>query len=317
MMAIPAEGDIGLEEMAAILKETEPDRESHREYIREKAGQIRQEMAAEEAVVKELLGFEQPVTADNLMSAGLFMKERGRAAGRLYDLAEETGEKEKLEAAMEDVYESMAGEAPMKAAYERLGQAYEEILEKAVYGQEETGKIDIREISSLYKQVSFAGNMAQEENYEVPVRIGEEMTSINLKIIHGRKESGKVMLSMETVAYGRAAAQFGISIHGTGEYHLSGYVACERKESMKMLENIAEGLKKSLEQADIKIVSLNFVHNEGLDLAAVSGAAVQAREEIAGEDGKQQIPTKKLYDAAKIFIGYIRKGEGIDYENML
>ncbi len=317
MMAIPAEGDIGLEEMAAILKETEPDRESHREYIREKAGQIRQEMAAEEAVVKELLGFEQPVTAYNLMSAGLFMKERGRAAGRLYDLAEETGEKEKLEAAMEDVYESMAGEAPMKAAYERLGQAYEEILEKAVYGQEETGKIDIREISSLYKQVSFAGNMAQEENYEVPVRIGEEMTSINLKIIHGRKESGKVMLSMETVAYGRAAAQFGISIHGTGEYHLSGYVACERKESMKMLENIAEGLKKSLEQADIKIVSLNFVHNEGLDLAAVSGAAVQAREEIAGEDGKQQIPTKKLYDAAKIFIGYIRKGEGIDYENML
>lgn len=317
MMAIPAEGDIGLEEMAAILKETEPDRESHREYIREKAGQIRQEMAAEEAVVKELLGFEQPVTADNLMSAGLFMKERGRAAGRLYDLAEETGEKEKLEAATEDVYESIAGEAPMKAAYERLGQAYEEILEKAVYGQEETGKIDIREISSLYKQVSFAGNMAQEENYEVPVRIGEEMTSINLKIIHGRKESGKVMLSMETVAYGRAAAQFGISIHGTGEYHLSGYVACERKESMKMLENIAEGLKKSLEQADIKIVSLNFVHNEGLDLAAVSGAAVQAREEIAGEDGKQQIPTKKLYDAAKIFIGYIRKGEGIDYENML
>lgn len=98
---------------------------------------------------------------------------------------------------------------------------------------------------------------------------------------------------------------------------MSGYVACERKESMKMLENIAEGLKKSLEQADIKIVSLNFVHNEGLDLAAVSGAAVQAREEIAGEDGKQQIPTKKLYDAAKIFIGYIRKGEGIDYENML
>lgn len=317
MNAIPAEGDIGLEEMAQILRNTEPDGESHKEYIREKAGEIRQEMAAEESVVRELLGFEQPVTADNLMSAGLFMKERGKAAGRLYDLAKENGEEEKLDAAMADVYESMSGEEPMKAAYERLGQAYEEILEKAVYEQEQTGKIDIKEIASLYKQVSFAGNMAQEENYEVPVRIGEEMTSINLKIIHGRKESGKVMLSMETVAYGRAAAQFGISINGTGEYHLSGYVACERKESLKMLENVGEGLKKSLERADIKIVSLNFVHNEGLDLAAVSGAAVQAREEIAGENGEQQIPTKKLYDAAKIFIGYIRKGEGIDYENML
>ncbi len=317
MAAVPAEGDVGLEEMAEILKNTEPDQDSYRRYIREQAGEIRQGMAAEEAVVRELLGFEQPVTADNLISAGLFMKERGKAAGRLYEIAEETGEKEKLEEAMADIYESISGEGPMKEAYGRLGQAYEEILEKAVYGQERSGRIDVREIAGLYKQISFAGNMAQEENYEVPVKIGEEITSINLKIIHGKKESGKVMLSMETAVYGRAAAQFSISIHSAGEYHLSGYVACERKESLKMLENVEEGLKKSLEQSDIKIVNLSFIHNEGLDLAAVSRAAVQAREEIAGEEGAQQIPTKKLYDAAKIFIGYMRKGEGIDYENML
>ena len=317
MNAIPAEGNVGLEEMAEILKNTEPDVESHREYIREQAGEIRQEMAAEEDVVRELLGFEQPVTADNLMSAGLLMKERGKAAGRLYELAEETGEKEKLEEAMADVYESMTGEEPMKEAYESLGQAYEEILEKAVYGQGQTGKFDIKEIVGLYKQISFAGNMAQEENYEVPVKIGEEVTSINLKIIHGRKESGKVMLSLVTASYGSVAAQFGLSIHGMGVYHLSGYMVCDRKESLKMLENIGEGLKKSLEQADIKTISLSFVHSEGLDLAAVSRAVLQAKEEIAGEKGEQQIPTKKLYDAAKIFIGHIRKGEGIDYENML
>ena len=309
MNAVPSNGEIGLEEMAETLKNTESNQTADREYIREQAVEVREAMAAEDAVVRELLGFEQPITADNLMAAGLFMKERGKAAGRLYELAEETGNKEKLDKALTDLYESITDEEPMKEAYGELEKTYADILESAAYGQDNAGKIDIREISSLYKQISFSGNMAKEENYEVPVRIDGEMTSINLKIIHGQSENGKVMLSMETAVYGKAAAQFTVSVHASGEYHLTGYVACENKEASEMLEKTGDGLKKALEQSDIKIISLSFVYNSGLDLTAVSRAAIQAKEELDGENGKQEISTRKLYDAAKIFIAYIQKGK--------
>ena len=83
------------------------------------------------------------------------------------------------------------------------------------------------------------------------------------------------------------------------------------------MEKMGEGLKKALEQSDIKIISLSFVYNSGLDLSTVSEAAAQAREETAAGDGRQGVSTKKLYDAAKIFIGYIQKGEGASYEDKL
>ncbi len=317
MNVVPSGGDIGLEEMAEALRNAEPDEMANREYRKEQAGEIRKAMTAEDTVIKELLNFEQPVTADHLMAAGLVAKERGKAAGRFYELAEETGNGAELDEAVEDLYESMTDEEPMKEAYERLSRTYADILERAAYGEDSTGKIDLKEIGSLYKQVAFNAGMAKEESYEVPVRIDGEITSINLKIVHGREESGKVMLSMETEIYGKVAAQFGISAGRSGEYHLSGYVSCGSRDGLERLENMGEELKKALEQSDIKIINLSFVYNSGLDLSAVSKAAVQAREEAAGGDRKQEVSTKKLYDAAKIFIGYIKKGEGTGYENKL
>ena len=310
MDAVPSGGEIRLEEMAEVLKKTEADEKLEQEYTRGQAAEIRGAMAEEESIVRELLNFKQPVTADNLMAAGLLMKERGKAAGRLYELAEETGEQGKLEEALAGLYESMTDGDSMKEAYGKLGQTYADILESAAYGLDNRGRIDIKEISSLYKQVSLSGNMAKEENYEVPVRIGGEMTSINLKIIHGKAQGGKVMLSMETAAYGKAVAQFSISVHASGEYNLSGYVACENKESAELLEKTGDGLKKALELSDIRITSLSFVYNSKLDLTAASKAVMQAKEESPGENGAQGVSTKKLYDTAKIFIGYIQKGEG-------
>ncbi len=317
MNAVPPDGEIGLEEMAEALKNAGPDEEADREYAKEQAGEIRKAMATEESVVRELLSFEQPVTANNLVAAGLLKNERGRAAERLYGFAEETGDIEKLEAAIDGLYEAMTDAGSMNKAYGKLGETYIGILDNVLYGIGNVGKIDIKEINNLYKQISLCSNMAKEENYEVPVKIDGEITSINLKIVHGQEESGKVMLSMETEAYGKAAAQFTVSVDRSGGYHLSGYIACENKEAAGMLENTKEKLKKALEQSDIKVINLSIVYNGGLDMSSVSKAAADAKGEAAADNRKQKISTKKLYDAAKIFIGHIQKGEGTDYENKL
>ena len=306
-----------LEEMAETLRNAKPDEEADREYAKEQAGEIRKAMATEESVVRELLSFEQPVTANNLMAAGLLKNERGKAAERLYGLAEKTGDVGKLDDAIEGLYESMTDAGPMNKAYGKLGETYIGILDNVLYGIGNVGKIDIKEINNLYKQITLSSNMAKEENYEVPVKIDGEITSINLKIVHGREESGKVMLSMETETYGKAAAQFTVSAHKSGEYHMSGYIACENKEAAGMLENTKERLKKALERSDIKVINLSIVYNSGLDMASVSKAAADAKEEAAADGGKQKVSTKKLYDAAKIFIGHIQKGEGAGYENKL
>lgn len=305
MNAIPADGDVSLEQFSQMLYEANTDEEIHRDYIKEQAAQLRQAVVTEEAVVKELLDYEQSVTADHLLAAGLLMKERGKAAGRLQDLAKESNYQEELDAAVNELQESMTDAESANKAYEKLEQVYTKVLEDVVYGQENTGIIDVREISNLYKQISFSTNMAKEENYEVPVQIGSEVTSINLKIIHNQSESGRVAASMETVTYGKVMAQFQVTVKNETEYHLSGYVACDSRFGLDLLEKSAEGLKKMLEQTDIKVVSLNFIYNGELDLISASQTAV--REEADANGTVEEVSTKKLYETAKIFIGYIQE----------
>ena len=307
MQAVPADGDMSLEQFSQMLHNAETDEELNRAYIKQQAAQLRQAAAADESVVKELLDYEQPVTADHLLAAGLLMKERGKAAGRLYDLAKESGNQEELETAMNELQEAMTDAESAGEAYEKLEQVYTKILEDVVYGQESTGKIDVREISNLYKQISFSTNMAKEENYEIPVQIGTEVTSINLRIVHNQSESGKVAASMETMTYGKVMAQFQIAVKNEAEYQLSGYVACDREEGLDLLEKSSAELKKMLEQTDIKIVSLNFIYNGELDLAAVSQTTVKEDAAVKADHTMQEVSTKKLYETAKIFIGYIQE----------
>lgn len=318
MNAVPAGGDMSLEQMAQILQDTQPEEEIRKEYLKQQAADIREGMTAEEATVKELLDFKQPVTADNLLAAGLLMKERGKSAGRIFELAGETEAEEALQEALEGFYDSLTDEESAKEAYGELEQTCMNILDHAVYEKDSLESIDIREINNLYKQISLAGNLAKEENYEVPVEINGEVTAINLKILHGNKENGKVAAVMESAVYGQVEAQFAIAAGTDGSSRLSGYIACDTAASVKMLEQSRELLKKALESADIKVVSLNYIYSKasngrpqtlrtGTDYSIPSK---QMDERAGGQlpAAEKTVSTKKLYETAKIFIGYIQKG---------
>lgn len=310
--------DITLEEFAALLQKQEADPAAKREYQKQQMGMLREAALTEEAVVKELLTFDQPVTANNLMAAGLLMKERGKLAGKMKDVASEAGETEQFEDAVNNLQENMTDDVSARKAYEKLGQVFTEILDKVVYEQDTTDavNIDIREISNMYKQISLAGNLAKEENYEVPVDIDGQMTSINLRIIHGRDESGRVTASMQTEGYGKVLARFHLtkqpeSDEASADYQMSGYVVCDNKEGFKSLEQSEEKLKNAFEQSDIHVNSLNFIYNLELDFTgALQSDETSGKEADSETEGqKQEVSTKKLYEMAKTFISYIQKGE--------
>ena len=195
------------------------------------------------------------------------------------------------------------------------------VLEEAAYGEDQVLKIDIKEMNNLCKQISLTGNLAKEENYEIPVMIGDEVTSINLKIVHNRNENGKINASMQSETYGKVMAQFhmtGQTVSGadnTSSYQMSGYIVCDNGDGYALLKQAEEGLKKDFQQSDINIVSLNYIYNEELDLTAVQKAEAKASNVVNRDSSKvadgDEVSTRKLYETAKIFIGHIQKGEGL------
>ena len=49
---------------------------------------------------------------------------------------------------------------------------------------------------SCYKQLALAGNLAKEENYQIPVEINGETTAIHLRVLHDKTEGGKVTAAL-------------------------------------------------------------------------------------------------------------------------
>ena len=305
MGALMANSANSMEQAAEAVGNAQEDEESEQEYVKWQASQFRREVVAEDTVIRELLDFKQPMTADHLAAAGMLMKERGKAAARLYQLAQENGSQEELEEAMARLQENMEDADAAQEAYEQLGQVYREVLEAAVYGQDDIRQIDVREISNLYKQISLGGSMAKEENYEVPVKIGDEVTSINLKILHKSGERGKAVATMDTLHYGKVAAQFYLTGKEDGGFQMSSFIACESAEGAEHFKQSLGRLKEMLQYADIEVTGMNVAQSGGLDLAQASRESV--REKDAEASGRLEASTKKLYETAKIFIQYIQE----------
>ena len=154
--------------------------------------------------------------------------------------------------------------------------------------------VDVKAAQMLYKGLSLAGSLAREENYELPVNIKGELTSINLKIYHNGSRMGKVTVTMDTDTLGKVAADFDIS-----EEKISGMIAYDKKTSgqdIKVLQNnlLEQFSKAQQESGQNKKISISLAETKTLDLNRFG----QDRD----VEESKELSTRELYQTAKAFI---------------
>ena len=152
------------------------------------------------------------------------------------------------------------------------------------------------------------GNMAREENYEIPTDVGGVLTSINLKIIHNDAKESKVAITFESELIGKTAAEFKMTKQG-----LSGFGICGSKDGCRLLNDNKDILERKLKGEKIQAGEIYFAVGENLDMTEFSLKETQNRK--TGNDSQM------LYKAAKAFIGYVHeigmKNGSTAYENQL
>ena len=272
------------------------------EYLGEQLQDYRKLNEVEDAVVNELLSDKQPVTANNLLAADMLMNRRGFLYKKLDDLTKHA-DKDKVKAAVSNLHESMADKDAASEAYKEMQQVYEEVLDEAQYDAG-ISYIDLKAIQSCRKQLTLAVNLAQEENYHIPVEINGETTSIHLKVLHDKEDSGKVKATLSTESYGKVAAEFSIRNN-----KISGYIACSTSEGCESLQGKEEDLRSELKEnfADIlqnntEFGSIGVIHSKELDLNGFSAKEAQNGQET---DNTSSVQTASLYRIAKAFISFI------------
>lgn len=308
------QADTTIEQFAQELKQaSEVDQSSRQDMEQERVHNFRDSMQSaqqvEDSVIQSLIDYEQPVSVNNIQAAELLLMERGSLYKQIFgrsgaasvendtsvnDAFDSVGdiEHDTLWQKAEDAANNLTDKSSAVSAYQELIGEAVSAVENMVHTSDNI--VDVKAAQMLYKGLSLAGNLAREENYELPVNIKGELTSINLKIYHNSSQMGKVTVTMDTDTLGKVAADFDIS-----EEKISGMIAYDKKTSgqdIKILQdNLQEQFSKAQQESgQNKKISISLAETKILDLNRFG----QDRD----VEESEKLSTRELYQTAKAFI---------------
>ena len=281
------------------IKKISEDETLKKQFANQKLQEMREDVKHLSKEADYLEMYHHPITLDALTSVSVLTTKRGTTFKKLVDLEEKRnqGNLEKVEEGILRDAQKFLSNLEEKEVREN---AYQDLVEQTKQLLEDTMELktkdylDLRELQSLYKQISVASSLAKEENYEIPMQIGEEITSINLKIVHSTEEKREVRITMATDTLGKVDARFVDTPDG-----LEGSILTDYMDGKERLQTHADRLQKAIEEVlqDTKteLKSLFFGVNEKLDLNSLIKGTKDKNTEVS-----------ILYKVAKEFIYYVK-----------
>ncbi len=295
--------DTSIEAFTEELRSAEEDQEMQQAYVKNQLQEINEAYRAEDYVISELLQYDQQITPDHIAAKAALMNQRGSVFKQVLEQADQTEDsaqkgnrlKEAFIQDTEKLQDCMGDEESAKAAYEAMAETAEQILTEQADAQ--IYAVDVREMNLLHKQLSVAANLAREGNYEIPIQLNGEMTSINLRIIRDTGQKGRVAVTMQTNEYGKVAAEFRV---GSGQ--VEGYIGSDSKEGLQLLSDMEQSLRETLRTESQEVKELHFIYSSQLDINQFGQNRNQESNHSEKDLMTAETGTKELYETAKAFI---------------
>ena len=273
--------EMTLEEFATLLEQADTNEELETAYRDEQLKEFRAAQNVDDNTLKFLLDTGEEITVNNLLAADKWVKKPGDTFEKMNRFSRH------LEKAAEKLTEAFEDEVSAKQGYEEFAAEISDELKEAEVNKEVTS-VDLKEIHLLHKQLHLARANARQEDYQIPIQIGEEITSVRLRVIRGTGESGKVKVTMETKEYGLAEAEFKVS----GQ-DVEGFIAVSKEGAVGELGKIENRMKEILQDSDLEISAFHSVQSKQLKTNSFM------KEEQASET---KVSSARLYKTAKAFL---------------
>ena len=163
-------------------------------------------------------------------------------------------------------------------------------LSAAVHEKEQDGTItamDIQSLKYLNAGMPIAMRAVAEDVFQIPLVVGEEVSIMKVSILRDGSRAGEVTATMDTPKYGTLEA----FIHVEGN-QIEGYVVTEEESGQEALEMNELTLRSVFAKAGMEVKDLRLDGTKPLQY----GSGIE----------KEEIPTSKLYKAAKQLLTAIK-----------
>lgn len=269
--------DVTIGDVYDTLMSTDSDNTLEADWISHKYHEMKEALSAGEEAVSELVMNNVYVSAENLEAALLLRKKRGEAFKTASSVS--GGKAKERELA---VSEKLNGRDEAADAYSEMvadckEAIYEECMQKETY-------MDVRALQLVHMQMSVAQAYSENENYEVPMEIGGQVTAVNVKLMHNSKEDPNVVVSLETEELGRISARL-----YTENEKINGYIACNLKETVTKMQKVADKINTGISvvwstnsDSDLALAKIPMRENDSQDASGLYRIAKQFLESMKG-----------------------------------
>jgi len=287
-----------LEKFCEDLKQTSGNPKLQKEYFEEMARELRETLGSSEETQEYLSKLHIPQTVENLLAATEVLQEHYIPYKECFErrkvLPKE--QQQEFEEIMDSMEESVGEKENLMAQCEKAEKIMGEILTKS-YEKADINFEDLSKLRKLGQGIHLQGALWRSQSYDIPIQTGDTVTSLNLTLIHGSEESGKIQISMEDERFGNISMDFKV----TGG-RIKGLVLCDRRQGFEALQGQKDTLEASLENAGYQIKNISY----GMDF--------KERNELLNEKVQnRETDTAQLYQVAKVLVrsvaAVVRAGE--------
>ncbi len=249
------------------------------EYQQQQVESLRQAAISEQECMTLLHKADVTITANNLLAVQDLLQGQGGVFRKWKQTTEASNQENANSVDMENVWEALDEKGTFQEAYQTMLTDMSDAVEEVTF-QENTSSIEVREMQLLHKQLFVMGQLAKQEEYNIPMYIGDELTNIHLVLEQG-EEKGKVSISVDLVNLGHIEGRFQLQ-----DGKISGYLSANTEEAVMKLGPVSDIFTNSVSE-EWQVHSIQIV--KGMPKSENIGGGTEATNE-------------ELYQVAKQFL---------------
>lgn len=283
-------GNLSVEKLYDEINNMQSDAEKDQGYYYEKLQELREIYQNCDQAVRFLNDFQLPCTTTNLIMAEYILSNKGTLFMNLKKELKKT----------EDLTDKLVDRKTMNEAYDDIENEVNEIIDDESK-KENIDSFRLNQLRGLGLQMQFIKTLAKREFYHIPVEVSGNITNINLTIIRGSSDRGKVTVSLTSDKLGSIKAEAALK-----DNKLSGYFLCDHADSLKVLQSKTEILNSMLQGEQLEVKQLNFC------LQQPPEAFYGYKNTRDSADNESQETERILYRAAKAILHMVKSAEETD-----
>lgn len=278
--------NMGFEELNTIMKASD-NGQGETELSEQLLNEISQALSYEEEVATMLEANGMPKTATNLIAAHQVMYGEDGVYGMIRQIKGSLPKEKRNEITQREsqILENFDSKDDVIYGLENIRAD----LSEAVHEKEEDGTItamDIQALKYLNAGMPIAMRAVEEEVFQIPLVVGEEVTIMKVSILQDGSHAGDVTAVMQTKKYGELEA----FMHIEGN-QIEGYLLTEEESGQKVLELNELTLRSAFAKAGMEVKDLRLDGTKPVQY---------------GSEERQEVATSKLYRAAKQLLTAIK-----------